>query len=199
MNLLLPDLGVYLQPDPEHQASSSMASSPQAYAYVSGAPLRFSDPDGRLQVQFVGCSDCDEVDATMRTIENMLQDRFATSNLLNLPMNCSSYFSANEFVIGSGPTVTVMPRAGIRLEPGFEAAIATRTDVNRSTFTGWTPQRGVPHFYVAEEWVRSGATGLIANTLIHETRHTTQTASVGNWRAAETDALAVAALCGYHP
>lgn len=41
-----PDLGIYLQPDPAHEISLYEASSPQAYAYASGRPLKYSDPDG---------------------------------------------------------------------------------------------------------------------------------------------------------
>jgi hypothetical protein len=45
-NTLLPDLGVYLQPDPMHRASVMSGTGPQAYAYASGNPVRYSDPSG---------------------------------------------------------------------------------------------------------------------------------------------------------
>lgn len=42
----LPDLGVYLQPDPMHRDSVMSGNGPQAYAYANGNPLRYTDPDG---------------------------------------------------------------------------------------------------------------------------------------------------------
>lgn len=41
-----PDLGVYLQPDPEHQVSATTYAGPQAYAYAGGNPLTNVDPLG---------------------------------------------------------------------------------------------------------------------------------------------------------
>ena len=47
VNGLHPDLGVYLQPDADHQASA-LEPGPQAYAYAGGRPLVNIDPSGRL-------------------------------------------------------------------------------------------------------------------------------------------------------
>ena len=43
-----PDLGVYLQPDPEHLVGARIFSGPQAYAYAGGRPLVNADPTGRI-------------------------------------------------------------------------------------------------------------------------------------------------------
>lgn len=44
--MYLPDLGVYLSPDPMHKMSATMLAGPQAFAYASGRPLVFADPLG---------------------------------------------------------------------------------------------------------------------------------------------------------
>ncbi len=52
----LPDLGLYLQPDPMHQESATNGTGAQAFAYANGNPLKYIDPDGRLIELFRGTS-----------------------------------------------------------------------------------------------------------------------------------------------
>lgn len=58
----LPDLGIYLQPDPDHRASASIYAGPQAYSYASGRPLVMSDPSGRFAYV---CCDKNYVEVTV--------------------------------------------------------------------------------------------------------------------------------------
>lgn len=45
--MYLPELGVYLSPDPEYRSSISRGSGPKAFAYASGRPLVNTDPTGQ--------------------------------------------------------------------------------------------------------------------------------------------------------